>query len=155
MTPSFSFEAVTEADFEALLALRISTLRESLERLGRFDPVRARERFRGSFRPQHTRRIRVEGAAAGFVATWPEGSGVRLEHFYIAAAFQRLGLGSAVVKALLDEPAHAGLPFLVAALRASDANRFYLRHGFVVQAETEWDVAYVRAPDAPAHHHPP
>ena len=34
--------AVSEADFEDLLALRIAAMRESLERLGRFDPERAR-----------------------------------------------------------------------------------------------------------------
>ena len=33
-----------EADFEDLLALRIAAMRESLERLGRFDPERARSR---------------------------------------------------------------------------------------------------------------
>jgi hypothetical protein len=32
-------------DFEALLALRVTAMRESLERIGRFDPGRARARF--------------------------------------------------------------------------------------------------------------
>lgn len=146
MTPSFTFQPVAEADFESLLLLRITTMRESLERLGRFDAARARERFRSTFRPQHTRRILVGDAAAGCVATWPEGDGVRLEHFYIDAMHQCGGLGSAVVDALLREPAHAGRPFIVGALRGSAANRFYARHGFVASAESEWDITYVRPP---------
>ena len=36
------------------------------------------------------------------------------------------------------------------ALRGSDANRFYLRHGFTVQAQTEWDIAYERPADTVA-----
>ena len=144
MTPAFTFARVGEADFEALLALRIATLRDSLERLGRFDPLRARERFRSTFRPHDTRRIWVGDTAAGCVATWAEGDAVRLEHFYIAAAFQGRGLGSAVIERLLHEPAHAGRRFLVGALRGSDANRFYARHGFVLKAESEWDRAYER-----------
>ena len=146
MTPSFKFEAASEADFEALLALRIATMRESLEQLGRFDPARARERFRSSFRPDHTRRICVGDAAAGCVATWPEDGAIRLEHFYIDAAHQGRGLGSAVLDALVRDPAHAGKPFVVGALRGSDANRFYARHGFVLSAESEWDLTYLRPP---------
>jgi hypothetical protein len=32
------------------------------------------------------------------------------------------------------------------ALRGSDANRFYRRHGFVQVDESAWDIRYVRAP---------
>ncbi len=38
-------------DFEALAALRIEAMRESLERIGRFDPARARERFNPASQP--------------------------------------------------------------------------------------------------------
>ena len=44
--PALRYPAVSEADFEDLLALRIAAMRESLERLGRFDPERARSRLR-------------------------------------------------------------------------------------------------------------
>ena len=166
MTPVFTFGPVTEADFEALLLLRLATMRESLERLGRFDAVRARERFRSTFRPQDTRRIVVGmgmgmgfdmdmhsgtgSAPAGCVATWPEAGMIRLEHFYIDAAHQGRGLGSAVVDSLLREPAHAGKAFIVGALRGSAANRFYARHGFVQRAESEWDIDYLRPASAPS-----
>jgi len=143
------FAAVDEADFESLLQLRITTMRDSLTRLGRFDPARARERFRSTFRPHHTRRICVGGERVGCVATWPEAGMTRLEHFYIDAAHQGRGLGSAVVEALLREPSHAGQPFIVGALRGSAANRFYVRHGFVQRAESEWDIEYVRPASTP------
>ena len=36
---------VATSDFDVMLAIRIGAMRESLERLGRFDPARARERL--------------------------------------------------------------------------------------------------------------
>ena len=48
--PALRYPAVSEADFEDLLALRIAAMRESLERLGRFDPERARSRLQATFR---------------------------------------------------------------------------------------------------------
>jgi hypothetical protein len=39
------FSTANAADGQALADLRVDAMRESLERIGRFDPVRARERF--------------------------------------------------------------------------------------------------------------
>ena len=64
----FEFAPATEADFPALLALRIVVKRDSLERIGRFDLERAAQRFRSTFRPDDTRLIRVGDATAGCVA---------------------------------------------------------------------------------------
>ena len=56
----FRFHPATEDDFERLLALRIAAMRPSLERIGRFEPARARERFRSGFLPDFMRLI-VDG----------------------------------------------------------------------------------------------
>ena len=151
MAPAFDFAPVGAADFDALLALRIATMRASLERLGRFDPQRAAQRFRTTFRPADTRRIVVDGAPAGCVACWPEPvAALRIEHFYLAPDFQGRGLGSAVLQRLLNEAPPNVRLFRIGALRDSDANRFYRRHGFVPVSETEWDIAYERPHDPAA-----
>ena len=62
---------VTEADFEALLAIRIEAMRDSLERLGRFDPERARARLRSTFRPEHTWIIERDGACLLYTSPSP------------------------------------------------------------------------------------
>ena len=46
---SLRFEPAAASDLEQLVQLRIEAMRESLERIGRFDPARARERFSGPF----------------------------------------------------------------------------------------------------------
>ena len=60
VAPAFTFQPATEADFPALVAMR-----ESLERIGRFDPERVAQRFRDTFRPDDTRLIRVGDAMGG------------------------------------------------------------------------------------------
>lgn len=84
---------VGEADFDALLAIRIEAMRDSLERLGRFDPERARARLRATFRPDHTWFIERDGARIGFYALRPDGDGLRLDHLYVVPAAQGLGGG--------------------------------------------------------------
>ena len=106
MTPEFEFAPVTETDFAQRLALRIVVMRESLERIGRFDVERAAQRFRSTFRPDDTRLIRVGDATSGSVAWWPEGDAVRIERFYLAPAFQRCRAPVALPST--DEP--EGLP---------------------------------------------
>lgn len=135
---------VGEADFDALLAIRIEAMRDSLERLGRFDPERARARLRATFRPDHTWFIERDGARIGFYALRPDGDGLRLDHLYVVPAAQGLGVGGQVLGRLLRDADLRGLPVRVGALRGSDSNRFYRRHGFEPVAESEWDIDYLR-----------
>ncbi|MFY2947530.1 GNAT family N-acetyltransferase [Achromobacter ruhlandii] len=135
---------VTEADFDTLLAIRIDAMRDSLERLGRFDPERARARLRATFRPDHTWFIERDGARIGFYAVRPDGDGLRLDHLYVVPAAQGLGVGGQVLGRLLQDADRRGLPVSVGALRGSDSNRFYRRHGFAQVSESEWDIEYLR-----------
>lgn len=135
---------VTEADFETLLAIRIEAMRDSLERLGRFDPARARARLRATFRPEHTWFIERDGARIGFYALRPDGAGLRLDHLYVVPPAQGLGVGGQVLGRLLLDADRRGLPVRVGALRGSDSNRFYRRHGFEPVAQGEWDIDYLR-----------
>lgn len=119
-------------------------MRDSLERIGRFDPQRARERFLVGFEPALTRHVIVEGERVGFVVVRPQDDGLLLDHLYIAACAQGRRIGAAVVAHVLDEADAQGLPVRVGALRGSAANAFYVRHGFVLTRVTEWDNHYER-----------
>jgi GNAT superfamily N-acetyltransferase len=133
-----------ETDFEELVALRIDAMRESLERIGRFDPIRARERFRSGFSAMHTRHVVVDGRRLGFVVVKPADGQLLLDHLYIRPGNQGKGIGAAVLAQVFKEADGLSLPMRVGALRGSDANRFYQRHGFEFLAEEEWDIYYLR-----------
>jgi ribosomal protein S18 acetylase RimI-like enzyme len=138
----------SDEDFEALLSLRMAAMRESLQRLGRFAPQRARERLSRAFEPAHTRHILFGGERVGFVVLLPMPTLVPdhlvLDHLYIAPQAQRQGIGSWVMAQVLAEADRLGLPVRVTALKLSEANRFYQRHGFELQHESEWDLHYLR-----------
>jgi GNAT superfamily N-acetyltransferase len=144
MTNALQLCPATEDDFEQLLALRIAAMRESLERIGRFDPQRARQRFRDSFVPECTRHVLWQGRRVGFVAVTRSSEGWSLDHLYLHPDEQGQGIGSAVLSLVLREADALGQSLRVTALRGSASNRFYVRHGFVSSGEGPWDLYYVR-----------
>jgi GNAT superfamily N-acetyltransferase len=145
--PILQLTPAGEGDFEALLALRMAAMRESLTRLGRFDPQRARERLSRGFNPAHTRHILRDGDLVGFVVVIPRPHDLLLDHLYIHPSAQGEGIGGWVMRQVLAQADVQGLPMSVTALKHSDATRFYERHGFILEAEGEWDLYFRR----PAH----
>ena len=132
------------ADAEALVALRIEAMRESLEHIGRFDPVRARERFLSSFSPEHTRHIEVHGSRVGFVVVKPHENGLLLDHLYVTPLYQNQGIGAAVLRQVFAEADAKVVQLRVGALHGSRSNAFYIRHGFAFVEQAEWDNYYIR-----------
>lgn len=146
----FALERATASDFEPLLALRLRAMRASLERLGRYDEQRARERLAAAFAPEHTQHIVVDGRRVGFLVLKRLSHALRLDHLYIDPPAQRRGIGSAVLRWACAQADAELLPFELVALKGSEANRFYLRHGFVEVGEGEWDIDYLREPATPS-----
>ncbi|MGJ0389274.1 GNAT family N-acetyltransferase [Microbacterium sp. CGR1] len=119
--------------------LRAIVMRPDLERLGRYDPVRVRQRFLDAFAPENTRVIVVDGEDVGLIAVRTETDAVWIEHFYLAPGSQGRGLGSAVLAEVLSEQ-RSLLPFRLNVLQGSPARRLYERHGFVLESEDAVDV---------------
>ncbi|MEU6850602.1 GNAT family N-acetyltransferase [Actinacidiphila alni] len=151
----WALRAATTDDVETIADLRAVVMRPDLERLGRYDEVRVRQRFRDSFSCAYTSVITVEGDAygdltddvAGCVTLRPApGGGLLLEHFYLAAALHGRGLGSAVLAELLRRADDRGETVRLNVLQGSPARRLYERWGFVLEAEDPVDVFMVRTP---------
>ena len=146
---NIAFSDTTQSDADTLVAIRIAAMRESLERIGRFDPQRARERFLASFVPALCRFIEVDGAQSGFILIRPQADHWLLDHLYILPEHQGKGIGGAVLQDVFAIADAQRMPIRVGALRGSDSNRFYQRYGFVQTDEGEWDIYYVRQPSEP------
>jgi GNAT superfamily N-acetyltransferase len=142
----FALEGAVADDFEALLALRLRAMRESLQRIGRYDEQRARERLAEGFDPAHTRHIVVDGRRVGFIVLKTLSHAMRLDHLYLDPPHQDRGIGHRVLQWVCAQADRAQLPVELCALKGSEANRFYLRHGFVATGDGEWDIDYVRLP---------
>jgi GNAT superfamily N-acetyltransferase len=146
----WKFRPASAADVDMVAELRAVVMRADLERLGRYDERRVRQRLRDGFVPAHTRVIEVAGAFAGCVALRPAEDAHWLEHFYLAPHLQGSGIGSAVLRALLEPHDRDGIRVRLNVLQGSPARRLYERHGFTVETEDAVDVFMVREPSAVA-----
>lgn len=134
------------ADVEAVAELRAVVLRADLERLGRYDGHRVRQRLREGFEPSYTWVIEVGGAFAGCVALRPAEDAHWLEHFYLAPHLQGSGIGSGVLRGLLEWCDRDGVPVRLNVLQGSPARRLYERYGFTPETEDPVDVFMMRKP---------
>ncbi|WP_114257390.1 GNAT family N-acetyltransferase [Streptomyces sp. Go-475] len=146
--PEWSLRPAEPADVEAIAELRAVVMRPDLERLGRFDEHRVRQRFRDGFSPRHTSVVLAGGAFAGSVALRPAEDGHWLEHFYLAPDLHGRGLGSAVLRTLLSGTDAAAAVVRLNVLQGSPAQRLYARHGFAVESQDPVDVFMRRRPHA-------
>ena len=144
MPAEWSFRAATMADFEPLLDLRLRVMRPHLERIGRFDPDRARRYFGEGFDLNWMRVILVDGAIAGCVCFRREDEHWVLEYFYLESRYHRTGLGASILRVLLAEADRSGRLVRLEVVKGSEAARFYERHGFARCGEGPWDVYYER-----------
>ena len=133
-----NLQAVSAQDFDAMHELRMAAMRESLERLGRFDPERSRARLAAGFEPPHMRHICRGEERIGFLTLVPEGEALNLKHLYLRPGQQGQGVGAWAMSWVKGH----GRDVTLNALKQSDANRFYLRHGFVQTSEDELDIQY-------------
>ncbi|MFB7496553.1 GNAT family N-acetyltransferase [Streptomyces sp. NPDC056161] len=136
------------ADIEVIAELRATVMRADLERLGRYDEHRVRQRLRDTFSPQHTSIIVIDRELAGCVTVRPTEGRQWLEHFYLAPHRQGRGLGSAVLRTVLERTDAQGMTVGLNVLQGSAARRLYERHGFVVEAQDPIDVFMTRPPGA-------
>lgn len=139
---------VDASDVDGLADIRVAAMRESLERVGRFDPKRARERFTESFSAEHTRYVVVGGKRVGFVVVRPTGEELTLDHLYFRPEQQGKGYGQEVLRLVFLEADATHKPVRVGALKGSRSNEFYARHGFELVEVGEWDNYYVRPTSA-------
>ncbi|MER5600272.1 GNAT family N-acetyltransferase [Streptomyces sp. NPDC002265] len=135
-----------ETDIEVVAELRADVMRPDLERLGRYDEHRVRQRLRDSFSTRYTSVIMADRELMGCVTVRPRGDGLWLEHFYLAPRHQGRGLGSAVLRTLLERTDAQGMTVGLNVLQGSPARRLYERHGFVVESQDPVDVFMVRPP---------
>lgn len=146
---AWTLRPATAEDLEWVADLRAVVLRPDLERLGRYDAGRVRERLRRTFDPAHSSIIEVDGEPRGSVtlrADDGDGRGLLLEHFYLASELQGRGVGTAVLRALLAAADAAGTTVRLVVVQGSAARRLYERLGFTIEGEDPIDIFMVRPP---------
>ncbi len=141
---TWSFGPASEADFEPLLVLRIEVMREHLELVFRYKPARARRIFREHFDEPGMRLILLGDERIGCVGFRDEDDCLKIDSFYLEPRFHNSGLGTTILKVLLAEADALNKPVRLEVLTGSKADRFYLRHGFVMLRQDDIEAEYER-----------
>lgn len=144
MNTPWALRPATTTDIEPIAELRAIVMRDDLERLGRYDEHRVRQRLRDSFSPDYTSIITVGGDFAGSITLRPTDDHRLLEHFYLAPHHQGRGLGSAVLRSVLNRTDAERATVRLNVLQGSPARRLYERHGFTPESEDPIDIFMVR-----------
>ena len=140
---NWSLRAAADSDAQWIAELRARVLRPDLERLGRFDPDRVRQRFLSAFDPGVTQVVLVGGQEAGSIAVRPDEGSLWIEHFYLRADCQGRGIGSLVLQWELDA-SRGGHPFRgvkeghLEALQTAAQDGAPVRRGLEKAGATAW-----------------
>ncbi|WP_326767218.1 GNAT family N-acetyltransferase [Streptomyces sp. NBC_01591] len=145
-TTTWALRPARPEDVEAIAELRATVMRPDLERLGRYDEHRVRQRLRDVYAPEHSSLVVVDGEFAGCVTLRPVEDGLWLENFYLSPALQGRGIGTAVLRTLLARADKEGVTVRLDVLQGSAARALYERHGFTEERQDPIDVFMVRTP---------
>ena len=101
--------------------------------------------FAESYDAERTAIVVVDGTDAGWLAVLRDGD-VIVDSLYLTAAYQRRGIGTHILRELIEEAEAARASVRLSTARINPARRLYERLGFAVTHEDATRVYLVRAP---------
>jgi ribosomal protein S18 acetylase RimI-like enzyme len=101
--------------------------------------------FANLWRPDDTKIVTLNGAEIGWVEFRQTGNEVFLKQLYIAPAHQRRGIGTQVLRVLLEKQRETAKSMALFVLKNNPAFRFYEQNDFKVVHETHSTLVMRRA----------
>ena len=123
---------------EELASMRDRCMKDSLMAVGRYDPVRVRQRLLSDYDAHETHLIlNPDGLLLGFFCLRKTDEGWYLRHLYVDLPYQGKGLGALVLRWIGTNIRLTTLSLNT--LKGSPAKDFYLKQGFHITSTDEWD----------------
>jgi ribosomal protein S18 acetylase RimI-like enzyme len=138
MIEKITLRPATANDFELAKRIHHTTLREVVDRVWGWDEAQQDDLFRTTFRPETMQIIQVGAKDAGVLAVeTPRPGEVFLANIQILPEYQNRGVGTQLLKGLIDEARRTKTRLTLKVLRPNPARRLYERLGFSVVAEDD------------------
>ena len=141
-----SLRDATLNDRDFLWSLHQDTMREYVEKTWGWNDSWQRRRFSERFDPAGRQIIEVDGAAIGMLQVDRQSDFIFLKNIQISPSRQRRGIGTRIVRSLIDEAEALGVPLRLKALKVNPAQRFYERLDFRVTGISGTQVHMERPP---------
>ena len=94
------------------------------------------QHFQEHFDPAHCEIIVLQAQDIGVISVVRQVTGVFLSNIELLPAYQGQGIGTSLIKTLLDEARQKGVVLTLQVLKVNPARRLYERLGFVISGET-------------------
>lgn len=134
----YRLRPATAADYDFLFRLHVATIREVVAATWGWDEAFQQERFREKFDPAVQQILVVDGEDVGVVKREVREGNLFLGLIEIAPAHQGMGLGTEIIRDLLDEAHGRGKALDLHVLKANRrARALYERLGFTIVEERQ------------------
>jgi GNAT superfamily N-acetyltransferase len=112
-------------------------MREIIERLFGWDQRREEKSFARFFKLDEVRIITADGQDVGWIQEQISERNINLGSFYVAPRMQGRGIGTQVLRMLLERAASESKAITLAVIKINPARQFYEKHGFRTTHEDE------------------
>ena len=116
------------------------TMRELIERLFGWDKSREEKNFARFFKLDEVRIITVDGQDVGWIQEQIFDRGINLGSFYVVPSMQGRGIGTEVLRMLLERAASESKAITLAVMKINPSRHFYEKRGFRATHEDEYKV---------------
>jgi len=103
--------------------------------------------FRKLWTPSQVCMIQADGVDVGWLQTVVSKSEHMLGQIFVDAPYQRKGIGTEVLRRVVEEASRLQLPIRLAVVKFNPSRRLYERLGFKVTHEDERKIYMTREPD--------
>src|SRR5258708_12138905 len=136
--PDIALRPAQPGDYDFAAALYLDSTKILLTALGRWQERRVVARFRRAFKPEQTQVICSGGTDIGWMQVSQSTDGFHLHQLHIVDHFRNRGIGTSLIRALLDRAHAMGQPVSLNAIRANPAISLYRRPRFRLAATTDY-----------------
>ena len=118
--------------------LYFETMREIIERLFGWDQNREEKNFARFFKLDEVRIITADGEDVGWIQEQISEESINLGSFYVAPTMQGRGIGTQVLRMLLEAAALESKAITLAVVKINPARQFYEKRGFRTMHEDKY-----------------
>jgi GNAT superfamily N-acetyltransferase len=145
--PVVGLRPAVELDLPFLLALHEGAFRRYVESYWGWRADQQEELYKRRFAESPRQIVTVDGTDAGCLCVTDTEDAIRVLYIALLTAYQGRGIGTYLLRAVLDKAAAASKPVTTRAFRSNPACALYARLGFVAAGEDETHI-YLRAEPA-------
>ena len=139
--------AYENGDFDFARGLYFETMRWAIGRHFGWHETHQQASFARWFTPKEVSIITLDGADVGWIQQRQERNAIFLGSIYILPAMQRKGIGTQVIRGLLDQAEKKALAMTLAVMKVNPAFNLYERLGFRTTHEDDYKLYMTATPD--------